>query len=331
MHLNRRTLASKALAGFAIAACVATAGPALAQDHWPSKPVKIVVAFTAGGPTDVVARLLGQKLTEAWGQQVIVENRPGAAGVLGSEMVAKAPADGYTLLMATAGNLTVNQHLYPGMRFDPVKDFAPILQTAAVDFVLVTPANSPFKTVKDVIAAAKARPEAVSTSTSGNGGAPHLAAALFNDAAGVKLLMVPYKGTADAVNAVLAGEVSLDFDAASQVLPHIAQGKLRPLAVLGDKRSPLLPEVATMAQSGLPGYKFSNWFALVAPAGTPMNVLTKVEKDVAQALQSSDIRARFQTMGLQPGGGTAAKLGALIQSDSAKWAAAIKSANIQAQ
>ncbi|MCJ0763165.1 Bug family tripartite tricarboxylate transporter substrate binding protein [Variovorax terrae] len=327
MHFTRRTLAGTCLAGLALAA----AGTVAAQEAFPSKPVKIVVAFTAGGPTDVVARLLGQKLTEAWGQQVVVENRPGAAGVLGSEQVAKAPADGYTLLMATAGNLTVNQHLYPKMRFDPVKDFAPILQTAAVDFVLVTSASSPYKSVKDVTAAAKAKPEGVSTSTSGNGGAPHLAAALFNDAAGVRLLMVPYKGTADAVNAVLAGEVNLDFDAASQVLPHVNSGKLRALAVLGAKRSALLPEVPTMAEAGLPGYQFSNWFGLVAPAGTPQPVLNKLQADVARALQSTDVRARFQTMGLEPGGGSAAQFGALIQADSAKWAAAIKSANITAQ
>jgi tripartite-type tricarboxylate transporter receptor subunit TctC len=310
---------------------LAAGGSALAQGNYPDKPVKIVVAFTAGGPTVVVARLIGQKLTESWGQQVVVENKPGAAGVIGSEMVAKAPADGYTLLMATAGNLTVNQHLYPHMKFDPVKDFAPIMQTAAVDFVMVTPASSPYKSVKDVIAASRAKPEQVSTSTSGNGGAPHLAAALFNNAAGVKLLMIPYKGTADAVNAVLSGEVALDFDAASQVLPHVNAGKLRPLAVLGSKRSPLLPDVPTMAQAGLSGYQFSNWFGLVAPAGTPKAVVDKLQADVAKALQSTEIRARFQTMGLQPGGGTAAQFGALIKADTAKWGVAIKQANIRVE
>lgn len=324
MKFTRRSI-SMALAAMALAA----GGSSMAQGNFPTKPVKIVVAFTAGGPTDVVARLIGQKLTEAWGQQVVVENKPGAAGLLGSELVAKAPPDGYTLLMATAGNLTVNQHLYHNMRFDPVKDFAPIMQTAAVDFVMVTSASSPYKSVKDVIAAAKAKPEQVSTSTSGNGGAPHLAAALFNNAADVKLLMIPYKGTADAVNAVLSGEVQLDFDAASQVLPHVTAGKLRPLAVLGSTRSPLLPDVPTMAQAGLTGYQFSNWFGLVAPAGTPKEVLDKLQADVTKALQSTEVRARFQTMGLQPGGGTAAQFGALIKADSAKWATAIKNANIR--
>ncbi|HEY8359732.1 MAG TPA: tripartite tricarboxylate transporter substrate-binding protein, partial [Ramlibacter sp.] len=258
MQFTRRTLAVTAMA----AASLATLGSAFAQGGYPNKPVKIVVAFTAGGPTDVVARLVAQKLSDKWGQQVIVENKPGAAGLLGSEQVAKSPADGYTLLMATAGNLTVNQHIYKNMRFDPIKDFTPIAQTAAVDFVLVTQPNAPFANVKQLIAAAKARPDSITTATSGNGGAPHLAAAMFEDAAKVDLTMVPYKGTADAVNAVLSGQTQLDFDAASQVLPHIKAGKLKPLAVLGTKRSQLLPDVPTMAEAGLPSYNFSNWFGL---------------------------------------------------------------------
>jgi tripartite-type tricarboxylate transporter receptor subunit TctC len=328
--IARAALAAVALAGFACAA-VAQAPSAAPGQAYPSKPVKMVVAFTAGGPTDVVARLIGQKLTEKWGQQVVVENRPGAAGLLGSEVVAKAPADGYTLLMATAGNLTVNQHLYPKMKFDPVTDFAPIMQTASVDFVLVTQPTSAFKTVKELVAAAKAKPDEITTATSGNGGAPHLAAALFEHAAGVKLTTVPYKGTADAVNAVLAGQTALDFDAASQVLPHVRAGKLRPLAVLGTKRSALLPDVPTMAEAGLPSYNFSNWFGLVAPAGTPKDILDKLQADVGKVLQDPEIRGRFQTMGLQPGGGNAAQLGALIKSDSAKWAVTIKQANIVAE
>ncbi|MDB5899851.1 MAG: tripartite tricarboxylate transporter substrate binding protein [Ramlibacter sp.] len=327
MQFTRRTLTLTAiaasLAGFGTAA--------LAQGSYPNKPVKIIVAFTAGGPTDVVARLVAQKLTDKWGQQVVVENKPGAAGLLGSEQVAKAPADGYTLLMATAGNLTVNQHLYKNMRFDPIKDFTPIAQTAAVDFVLVSQPNAPFKTVKELIAAAKAKPDSISTATSGNGGAPHLAAAMFEDAAKVDLTMVPYKGTADAVNAVLSGQTQLDFDAASQVLPHIKAGKLKPLAVLGTKRSALLPDVPTMAEAGLPSYNFSNWFGLVAPAGLPRDITEKLQKDVAEVLQNSEIRARYQIMGLQSPATTPAQFAALIQKDAAKWGTTIKAANIQAE
>jgi tripartite-type tricarboxylate transporter receptor subunit TctC len=327
MNFVRRSLAQAVCAALAVAAVPA----AFAQAPYPAKPVKIVVAFTPGGPTDVVARLIAQKLTEKWGQQVIVENKAGAAGVIGSEMVAKSPADGYTLLMATAGNLTVNQHLYPAMKFDPVKDFAPILQTAAVDFVLVTQPTTPYKTVKDLIGAAKAQPDVITTATSGNGGAPHLAAALFEHSANVQLRAVPYKGTADAVNAVLSGQTNLDFDAASQVLPHVKAGKLRPLAVLGAKRSPLLPDVPTMAEAGLPTYNFTNWFGLVAPTGTPQPVLEKLQADVGSVLQDTEVRAKFQNMGLQPGGGTSAQFAALIRNDAAKWGATIKQAGIKAE
>ncbi len=328
MHFPRRTLVRAMLATVALGTVGAAA---LAQGAYPNKPVKIVVAFTAGGPTDVVARLIGQKLTDKWGQQVVVENKPGAAGLLGSEQVAKAPADGYMLLMATAGNLTVNQHLYKGMRFDPVKDFAPIAQTAAVDFVLVSQPGASFKNVRELIATAKAKPDSVTTATSGNGGAPHLAAALFENSAGVNLTMVPYKGTADAVNAVLSGQTALDFDAASQVLPHIKAGKLVPLAVLGTRRSALLPDVPTMAEAGLPNYNFSNWFGLVGPAGLPKDVLEKLQRDVAEVLQDPELRTRFQTMGLQPGSGTAAQFEALIKADTAKWATTIKAANIKVE
>ncbi|GAB3660158.1 Bug family tripartite tricarboxylate transporter substrate binding protein [Ramlibacter alkalitolerans] len=326
MPFTRRSVARAAL----VAAAFSAAAPfALAQGAWPNKPVRIVVAFTAGGPTDVVARLIGQKLADKWGQPVVVENKPGAAGLLGSELVAKAPADGYTLLMATAGNLTVNQHLYKNMKFDPVKDFTPITQTAAVDFVLVAQPDAPFRNVKELIAAAKAKPESISTATSGNGGAPHLAAALFEDAAKVNLQLVPYKGTADAVNAVLGGQTDLDFDAASQVLPHIKAGKLKPLAVLGSQRSPLLPEVPTMAEAGLPSYNFSNWFGLVGPAGLPGDVQAKLQKDVAEVLQNAEIKARYQTMGLQPPTATAsAQFAGLIAKDAAKWGATIKAAHI---
>jgi tripartite-type tricarboxylate transporter receptor subunit TctC len=329
MQFTRRTFAFTTLAATAL---FSAAGPSTAQGSYPDKPVKIVVAFTPGGPTDVVARMIGQKLATKWGQQVIVENKPGAAGVIGSEFVAKAPADGYTLLMATAGNLVVNQHLYKNMKFDPVKDFTPIAQTAGVDFVLVTQPSAPFNTVKELIAAAKAKPGTVTSATSGNGGAPHLAAALFENEAGVNLNLVPYKGTADAVNAVLAGQTQLDFDAASQVVPQIKAGKLKPLAVLGTKRSPLLPEVPTMAEAGLAKYNFSNWFGLVGPAHMPRDVIDKLQKDVAEALNDPELRARYQTLGLQAPAATSPALFArLIQGDSAKWAATIQQAHIAAE
>ncbi|MDB5955863.1 tripartite tricarboxylate transporter substrate binding protein [Ramlibacter sp.] len=328
MQFTRRTFAT----ALAAATLVAGAGSALAQGSYPDKPVRIVVAFTPGGPTDVVARLIAQKLTTKWGQQVIVDNRPGAAGVIGSEAVARSPADGYTLLMATAGNLTVNQHLYKNMKFDPVKDFTPIAQTAGVDFVLVTQPNAPFHDVKELVAAAKTKPGTVTSATSGNGGAPHLAAALFENEAGVDLNLVPYKGTADAVNAVLGGQTQLDFDAASQVVPQIKAGKLKPLAVLGAKRSPLLPGVPTMAEAGLPKYNFSNWFGLVGPAHMPREVVEKLQKDLTEVLKDPELHARYQMLGLQaPTATSAAQFANLIQADSAKWASTIQLAHIAAE
>ena len=325
---RRRALARIAGA----AAVVAAGGVARAQAAFPNKPVKIVVAFTAGGPTDLVARLLAGKLAAKWGQPVLVENKPGAAGLLGSELVVRAKPDGYTLLMATAGNLTVNQHLYRNMRFDPVRDFTPIGLAAGVDFVLVTQASSPLNTVRELIAAARANPESISTATSGNGGAPHLAAALFEDAAKVDLRLVPYRGTADAVNAVLAGHTHLDFDAASQVLPHIRAGRLKALAVLGQRRSPLLPDVPTMAEAGLPTYGFSNWFGLVGPAALPNEVRARLENDLGEVLQDPELQARYDAMGLHPPAlGSSAQFAALIRRDAAKWAATVKAARIVAE
>ena len=327
MSLTRRTLAQAlALAG------LARLPGAFAQGAWPHKPVKILVAFPAGGPTDVIARLVGQKLADRWGQPVLVENRPGAGGVVGCELAARAPADGSTLLMATAGNLTVNQHLYPHLKFDPVRDFTPIAQTAMVDFVLVARPEAPFRDVGELVAAARARPGAISSATSGSGGAPHLAAALFEDAARVNLQLVPYKGTAEAVNAVLAGQTDLDFDAASQVLPHLRAGRLRALAVLGARRSPLLPEVPTMAEAGLPGASFSNWFGLVAPVGLPNGLPAKLQADVAAVLQDAELRARYRAMGLQePVAATQAQFAALIQQEAVRWGERIRAANIVAE
>jgi tripartite-type tricarboxylate transporter receptor subunit TctC len=300
-------------------------------ERYPQKPVRIVVAYTAGGPTDVVARVIAQKLSEAWGQQVLVDNRPGASGVIGSEFAVHAPADGYTLLMATMGNLAVNPYLYPKLSMELGRDYVPIMRTAAVDFVLVASPSFSAKNVKELIAMAKAQPEAIMTATSGAGGAPHLAAELFMKTANVKLTNVPYKGTADAVNALLGGQVNIDFDSVSQVLPHILSGKLKPLAILGRNRSPLLPEVPTMAEAGLPGYELTNWFGLVAPAGTPREIVDRIHAEVSKALAQADVKAKFVALGLQPGNTTVEQFSAFVKSEYAKWGAVVRDANITAQ
>lgn len=328
-----RRLTGRAIAATLICGLFGSAAYAQspAKASFPSKTVRMIVAYTPGGPTDVVARIIAQKLSDAWGQPVIVENRPGASGVIGSDIAVRSPADGYTLLMATMGNLATNPYLYPKLQMELGRDYAPITQTAAVDFVLVTDPSFPAKNVKELIAMAKAKPESVTTATSGAGGAPHLAAELFMKLANVKLLNVPYKGTADAVNAVLGGQVNLDFDAVSQVIPHIRAGKLKPLAVLGKKRSPLLPDVPTMEEAGLRGYELTNWFGLVAPAGTPHEVVNRIHADVNKVLAQRDVQAKFIAAGLQPGNTTVEQFTGFVKSEHAKWGAIIKQANITAQ
>jgi tripartite-type tricarboxylate transporter receptor subunit TctC len=314
--------------------CSALIPPSFAQTagkgKFPEKTVKIVVAFSPGGPTDVVARVIAQKLSEKWGQPVIVENRAGASGVIGSEFVARSPADGYTLLMATMGNLAVNPYLYPKKSMALGRDYDVITQTAAVDFVLFARTGFQANTVKDLIAMAKTKPEAVSTATSGVGGAPDLSAEQFMTLAGVKLLKAPYKGTAEAVNAVLGGEVDIDFDSVSQVLPHIHSGRVKPLAVLGKKRSPLLPNVPTMEEAGLQGYELTNWFGLVAPAGTPAPLLNQIHADVSEALRQRDVVAKFIAMGLKPGNTSPEQFKVFVKNEYAKWGTVIKRSNISA-
>jgi tripartite-type tricarboxylate transporter receptor subunit TctC len=326
------------MTGRAVAAaliCGIFGGAAYAQsadkNAYPQKPVRMIVAYTPGGPTDVVARMIAQKLSDKWGQQVFVDNRPGAGGVIGSEIAVRSPADGYTLLMATMGNLVVNPYLYPKKSMELGRDYVPVTQTAAVDFVLVAHPSFPVNNVKELIAMAKAKPDTVTTATSGAGGAPHLSAELFMKMANVKLVNVPYKGTADAVNGLLGGQVNLDFDSVSQVLPHIRAGKLKPLAVLGKKRSPLLPDVPTMAEAGLPGYELTNWFGLVAPAGTPRAIVDRIQADVNAALKDREVNARFISMGLQPGNIAGEHFASVIKSESQKWGAIVKQANITAQ
>lgn len=329
--LRRMTgrLIAAALTG-ALFGSAAYAQPA-ANQAFPQKPVRIIVAYSAGGPTDVVARVIAQKLSEKWGQQVIVDNRAGASGVIGSEIAVHSAPDGYTLLMATMGNLAVNPYLYPKKSMELGRDYAPITQTAAVDFVLVSSPSFAAKNVKELIAMAKAKPGEITTATSGAGGAPHLSAELFMKLANVKLLNVPYRGTADAVNGLLGDQVNLDFDSVSQVLPHIRTGKLKPLAVLSKKRSPLLPEVPTMAEAGVPGYELTNWFGLVAPAGTPRALIDFIQKDVNAVLAQREVKAKLVAMGLQPGNTTTEQFTSFIKNEHQKWGAIVKEANINAQ
>jgi tripartite-type tricarboxylate transporter receptor subunit TctC len=304
---------------------------AASAQAFPTKPVRIIVAFPAGGGTDIVARIVGQKLGEAWGQPVVIENRAGASGTIGTEAAARAEPDGHTLFMATMGNMTANQHLYPKMSVDPLRAFAAVTKVVDVHFVLLAhPAFAP-STVGEVIGLAKKRPGEIPYSSSGPGGAPHLAMELFKRQANVDIAHIPYKGSAPSFNDLIGGRVMLTMDSLVQSLPHIRSGRLKAIAMLGPKRAALLPEVPTIAESGLPGYALTNWFGLVAPSSTPREVLVKIQGDMGRALKEPDLRRKIEDLGADVVGNSAEEFGAAMRAESAQWAEVIKAANIRVE
>jgi tripartite-type tricarboxylate transporter receptor subunit TctC len=305
------------------------ASTAFAQS-FPARPVHIVVAFPPGGGTDIVARLLAPRLAEAWGQQVIVDNRAGASGVIGTEFAARSAADGTTLFLGTLGNLAVNQHLYPKMTVDPLRDFAPVTQVVAVHFVMVANPALPAKNVAELIALAKSRPGQINYSSSGPGGAPHLAGELFKSMAKVDLVHVPYKGSAPSFQDLLGGQVSLTCDSLVQALPYIRDGRLVALAVLGATRSPLLPDVPTVGET-LPGYELTNWFGLVAPAATSGAIVAKIHADVVRVLKDPAVADKLSGMGATAIGNRPEEFGAAMRADSEKWGKLIREAHIKAE
>ncbi|HEY8250621.1 MAG TPA: tripartite tricarboxylate transporter substrate binding protein [Burkholderiales bacterium] len=298
---------------------------------FPTKPVRIIVAFPPGGGTDIVARLLAPRLGDLWGQPVVVENRAGASGTIGTEIAARSDPDGHTLFMATMGNMTANQHLYPKMAVDPLRAFAPITKVVDVHFVFMANPALPADNVRDLVEAAKKRPGELHYSSSGPGGAPHLAMELFKRQAGINLTHVPYKGSGPGMTDLLGGRVMMTMDSLLQGLPQIKAGKLKALAVLGPKRSSLLPDVPTMAEAGVSGYALTNWFGLLAPAATPKEVLAKVHADVTKILRETEIQKRIADMGADVVGNSPEEFGAAMRAESAQWADVIKSANIKAE
>jgi tripartite-type tricarboxylate transporter receptor subunit TctC len=293
--------------------------------------VRIIVPFPPGGGVDIVARLIGPKLSEAYGQQVIVDNRAGAAGVIGTELAARAAPDGHTWLLATMGNLSVNRHLYAKMTVDPPRDLAAVTQVVAVHFVMVAHPSLPARNVKALIALAAARPGEITYSSSGAGGAPHLAGALLNSMAKIRLAHIPYKGSGPSFVDLLGGQVSLTFDSLLQALPYVRSGRLNALAVLGANRSRLLPDVPTVAEAGVPGYELTNWFGLTLPGATPAELVSRIHGDVTRVLQQKEIRERLVDMGADVVGNTPQQFGAFIAAESAKWARLIKEAGIRAE
>jgi tripartite-type tricarboxylate transporter receptor subunit TctC len=330
-HSDEGPAMSAVLRAIALIVLCASATLEVQAQAWPSKPVRIVVPFPPGGPADLLPRLLGPKLTEIWGQPVVVENKPGAGGNIGMDTVAKAAPDGYTLVVGPNGNLVVNPHLYAKLPYDVTRDFVPITLIATFSNVLVVNPDVPAKTVSELIALAKAKPGTVSYGSPGTGSQPHLGGEFLKLMAGIEIVHVPYNGTAPALKDLLGGQITFMFAQTSAALPQIQSGKLRALGVASPRRATLLPDVPTVAESGLPGFEAVSWYALLAPAGTPKEIVTKVQADFARVLQMPDIREKLVAQGGDPVGNTPEQLAAQLKSESARYADVVKRANIRAE
>jgi tripartite-type tricarboxylate transporter receptor subunit TctC len=311
------------LSTLACCAAALAAAPGFAQS-FPSKPLKLVVPFPPGGSLDNVGRLLAQKLSETWGQQVIVENRPGAGGNVGADAVAKSPPDGYTVVMGALSTHAVNPSLYPKMPYDAVKDFAPISLVAITPNVLIVNAATPVQSVRDMIAYAKANPGKVNFGSGSNGSAGHLAGELFKIETGTDIAHIPYKGGAPALQALLAGDTQFMFDNLANAMAQVKGGKVRAIAVTTAQRSKLAPELPTMAESGMPGFDISTWFGLLAPAGTPPEVVAKWNADVVKALNAPDVREKMLAQGAEPSPTTPVEFAAFIARERDKYAKIVK-------
>lgn len=324
------TRVTHALAGLAaLALGLLLPAVSLAQAEFPSKPIRVVVTFPPGGSADAVVRMLTPRLTEKLGQQVVVDNRPGAGGNIGLAVVAKAAPDGYTLGVGAAGALSANVSLYPQMPFDPVKDFKPVTMLAAIPFVIVGNPSAGPKTQKDLIALARQQPGKLAIAHGGNGTAMHLTSQLFAQMADIKLSEVPYKGSGPAALDVLGGQVPLGVVDLPAALQHIRAGKLVAFAVTSPQRLPQLPDVPTVAEGGLAGYDSTGWFGVVAPAGTPQAIVNRLNAEITAALNDEAIRGQMRAMGVEPSPSTAEAFEAYIRSETSKWAKVIRTAHIK--
>jgi tripartite-type tricarboxylate transporter receptor subunit TctC len=304
-------------------------GSAFAADPFPVKPIRMIVGFAPGGGTDLTARPVAQKLSELLGQQVIVENRPGAAGNIATEQVARAAPDGYTLLMGTIAALAINPSLYGNLRFDPETDLAPVIQVVDATNVLALHPSVPASSVKELIALAKEK--SLSAGSSGVGATGHLAIELFNLMAGVKLVHVPYKGGGPAMSDLVGGQVQLIFATTASSIPHLKSGRIKGIAVTTAKRSALLPELPTISEAGLAGFDANNWYGLVVPAKTPRAIIDQLNAEVTKVLAMPDVKTALFNQGLDPAPGTPEQFGAYIKSERAKWARVIKESGAKAE
>ena len=316
------------LSTLALALLAVTAGTASAQSY-PNRAIRMLVPSTPGGSVDTLARTVAPKLAEKWGQQVVVDNRAGAGGAIAGELLAKAPPDGYTLMMGTIAATATNVSLQK-VNYDPLRDFAPVTLVATQNLMLVVHPSVPAKSVKDIIALAKAKPGQLSFASAGNGTGGHLSGELFKLLAGIDLLHIPYKGVAPALVDVVAGQVSMTFASLLSGTPHYKSGRLRAYAVTGAKRSAALPELPTMQEAGVKGYESSTWYGVLAPAGTPADIVNKLNAEIVGILKQPETNERLSQEGAEPVGNTPAQFGAHIKSEIEKWRKVIRAAGIKA-
>lgn len=300
------------------------AGGVFAQSTYPVKSIRLIVPFPAGGPTDVIARAVGQKLTESLGQSVVIDNRGGGGGNIGSDIVAKAAPDGYTLVMGIVGTHAINASLYSKMPYDTVKDFAPVTLAGAATIVLVAHPSVQAKSVKELIALGKSRPGKINWASPGSGTPHHLAGELFKTMTGIDMVHIPYKGAAPAVIDLLGGQVSLAFVSLPAALPHIKAGRLTALGISAPQRSAVAPEVPTIAESALAGYELENWYGVLAPAGTPREIVNQLNREIVKALQMPEMKERLNSQGFEIRTSTPEQFAAYIKSEIVKWAKIVK-------
>lgn len=324
--MKRRSLIHTALAS---AAAGALAHPGWAQGIWPSKPVTYIVPFPAGGTTDILGRLIGQKLGPVLGTTIVIDNKGGAGGSVGSELASRAPADGYTLLGGTISSHAINVSLYPKLGYDPIKSFSPVVLIGSNPVVLVVGQNSPYKTLQDVLAAAKAKPKTISSASAGSGTSQHLSLELLGFKSGTQFIHVPYKGSGPAIQDVIGGQVDMMFDTTVVAGPHIQSGKVRALAVTSAKRLESLPNVPTVAESGVPGFEVVSWQGIFVPTGTPKAIIDQLHGEILKILQQPEMQDRLKTLGMQPSSMTTDQVAAFQKVEVEKWAQVIKAANVK--
>ena len=312
--------------------CALAMGASLAQAQWPERPVRVVVPFPASGATDLIARVVTQRVAQDLGQQLVVDNKPGAGGTIGSAEVAKATPDGYTVLFTTSSTHAISPHLMPRLSYDAAKDFTPVAHVADAPSVLLVTPSLPVKTVAELVAYAKANPGKLNYASSGNGTIVHLNSAAFSAQAGIDMTHVPYKGTALSIPDLITGQVHVLFDSLPTGMPHVVSGKVRALGVTSEKRSGLAPELPTLAESGLPGFSSVTWFGVYLPAGAPPALVARVHQAFTKAVQTPEVKASLAKLGVDPAEpSTPAKFAAMVQADSTRWASVIRQHKISVQ